>query len=58
MLCLFYDSIYLGLTSSHKVGRMMMNSELVMDDPAHTAHLQTLEYAVVSDSSSEIQELV
>jgi hypothetical protein len=38
---------------------MMMNIRgLVMDDPAHTAHLQTLEYAVVSDSGSEIQELV
>jgi len=48
-----------GLTSPHKVGRMMMNiCGLILDDPEHTTHLQTLEFAARTNSSSEIEEVV
>jgi len=46
------------LTSLHKVGRMMMNIRgLIMDDPEHTVHLQTLEFADRHRSGSEIEEM-
>jgi hypothetical protein len=46
-----------GLTSPHKVGRMMMNIRgLIMDDPVHTTHLQTLEFATWTNAGSEIEE--
>jgi hypothetical protein len=45
------------LTSLHKVGRMMMNIHgLIMDDPEHTVHLQTLEFADRNCSGSETEE--
>ncbi|KIM76116.1 hypothetical protein PILCRDRAFT_13023 [Piloderma croceum F 1598] len=41
------------------VGRMMMNIRgLILDDPEHTTHLQTLEFAARTNSSSEIEEVV
>jgi hypothetical protein len=40
-------------TPSHKVGRMMMNLRgLVLDDPEHTAHLQTLQFAAYNNTDS------
>ena len=37
---------------------MMMNLRgLILDDPEHTAHLQTLEFARHHDSSLEEQEV-
>jgi hypothetical protein len=45
------------LTLLHKVGRMMMNIRgLIMDDPEHTVHLQTLDFADRHCSGSEIEE--
>jgi len=45
------------LTSLHKVGRMMMNIRgLIVDDPEHTLHLQTLEFTNRHRSGSEIEE--
>jgi len=42
---------------SISVGRMMMNIRgLIMDDPEHTVHLQTLEFADRHCSGSEIEE--
>jgi hypothetical protein len=39
------------------VGRMMMNIRgLIMDDPEHTVHLQTLEFASCHDSGLETEE--
>jgi hypothetical protein len=47
-----------GLTSSHKVGRLMMNIRgLIMDDPEHTVHLQTLQFAAHTNPGSEIDEV-
>jgi len=40
--------------ASIAVGRMMMNIRgLVLDDPAHTMHLQTLQFAAPSGATSE-----
>jgi hypothetical protein len=51
-ICCIWD-----LISLHKVGRMMMNIRgLIMDDPEHTVHLQTLEFADSNCSGSEIKE--
>jgi hypothetical protein len=42
-----------GLTSSRKVGRMMMNIRgLIMDDSKHTVHLQALQF-INADSNFE-----
>jgi len=42
---------------SISVGHMMMNIRgLTMDDPEHTMHLQTLEFANHHNSGSEIEE--
>ncbi|KIM89581.1 hypothetical protein PILCRDRAFT_1925 [Piloderma croceum F 1598] len=39
------------------VGRMMMNIRgLIMDDPEHTTHLQTLQFATRTHAGSEIEE--
>ncbi|KIM82052.1 hypothetical protein PILCRDRAFT_820951 [Piloderma croceum F 1598] len=39
------------------VGRMMMNIRgLILDDPEHTVHLKTLQFAASPNSVSEIQE--
>ncbi|KIM90152.1 hypothetical protein PILCRDRAFT_173363 [Piloderma croceum F 1598] len=39
------------------VGRMMMNIRgLILNDPEHTMHLRTLEFASCHDSDSEIEE--
>ena len=36
---------------------MMMNIRgLIMDDPEHTTHLQTLQFATQTDAGSEIEE--
>jgi hypothetical protein len=44
------------LTSAQKVSRMMMNIRgLIMEDPEHTIHLQTLEFAVRTNPGSEIE---
>ena len=55
-LVLFCNCI-LCLTLPHKVGRMMMNIRgLIMDDPEHTTHLQTLQFATRTHAGSEIEE--
>jgi len=44
--------------ASVAVGRMMMNIRgLVLDDPEHTVHLQTLQFARQTNSSTEMDEL-
>jgi hypothetical protein len=54
-LCLFRDDIF-GLTSPHKVGRMMMNIRgLIMGDPEYTVHLQTLQFAARTNPDSDIE---
>ena len=46
-----------GLTSPHKVGRMMMNIRgLIMDDPEYTVHLQTLQFATRNNADPEMIE--
>ena len=46
-----------GLTSSHKVGRMMMNLRgLILQDPGHTTHLKTLEFVANANSVSKIED--
>jgi len=43
--------------ASVAVGRMMMNIRgLIMEDPEHTTHLQTLQFATRINASSEIEE--
>ncbi|KIM83163.1 hypothetical protein PILCRDRAFT_7563 [Piloderma croceum F 1598] len=43
--------------TSIAVGRMMMNLRgLILDDPEHTAHLQTLQFVVCTRSGSDIEE--
>jgi hypothetical protein len=52
-----FEIAFFGLTSPHKVGRMMMNIRgLIMEDPEHTVHLQTLQFAARTDAGSEIEE--
>ena len=47
---------FLNLTSPHKVGRMIMNIRgLILDDPEHTVHLQTLQFARRTHSGSNIE---
>jgi hypothetical protein len=47
------DEIF-GLTLPLKLGRLMMNLRgLVLDDPEHTVHLQTLQFAA---RDTEIEE--
>ena len=56
-LVLFRNCNSFCLTSPHKVGRMMMNIRgLIMDDPEHTTHLQTLQFATRTNAGSEIEE--
>jgi hypothetical protein len=52
---LFHDKeFYLKL--AQKVSRMMMNIRgLIMEDPEHTIHLRTLEFAVRTNPGSEIE---
>jgi hypothetical protein len=46
----------LYLTLSHKVGRMMMNIRgLILDDPEHTVHLQTLQFAARMKTDSDAE---
>jgi hypothetical protein len=48
---------FFHLTLLHKVGRMMMNIRgLILDDPEHTTHLQTLRFAHSANSGLEIEE--
>jgi hypothetical protein len=55
-LVLFRNHIF-GLTSLHQVGRMMMNIRgLVMEDPEHTMHLKTLQFAARTNAGSEVEE--
>jgi len=43
--------------TSIAVGRMMMNIRgLVLDDPEHTVHLQTLQFTARTGPGSEIEE--
>jgi hypothetical protein len=43
--------------SPYKVGRMMMNIHgLIMNDPEHTVHLQTLQFATWINAGSEVEE--
>jgi hypothetical protein len=45
-----------GLTSLKKVGHMMMNIRgLIVDDPEHTVHLQTLQFATRHKSGSVVE---
>jgi hypothetical protein len=56
VLCLFHNKVF-GLTSPYKVGRMMMNIRgLILEDPEHTLHLQTLQFDhdTVTDSDTHI----
>jgi hypothetical protein len=49
---------FFGLTSPLKVGRMMMNIRgLILDDPEHTVHLRTLQFAAPSNSGSDVEEV-
>jgi len=44
--------------TSIAVGRLMMNIRgLIMDDPEHTVHLQTLQFAAHTNPGSEIDEV-
>ncbi|KIM74561.1 hypothetical protein PILCRDRAFT_828121 [Piloderma croceum F 1598] len=44
--------------TSIAVGRMMMNLRgLILDDPEHTTHLQTLQFAGRTHSGSDIEEI-
>ena len=44
------------LKLAQKVSRMMMNIRgLIMDDPEHTIHLSTLEFATRTNPGSEIE---
>jgi hypothetical protein len=46
------------LIAPHKVGRMMMNIRgLVLDDPKHTTHLHTVQFAPGFDLGIEIEEV-
>ena len=46
------------LTSPYKVGHMMMNiCGLILEDPEHTVHLQTLQFGAGTNSSSQIEEV-
>jgi hypothetical protein len=57
MLYLFYAEMF-GLNLPHQVGRMMMNIRgLIMGDPEHTTHLQTLQFAAPANAGSEIEEV-
>jgi len=43
--------------ASIAVGRMMMNIRgLIMEDPEHTVHLQTLQFAARTNAGSEVEE--
>jgi len=43
--------------ASVAVGRMMMNIRgLIMEDPEHTTHLQTLQFVTRTNAGSEIEE--
>jgi len=45
------------LTIAHKVGRMMMNIRgLIMVDPEHTTHLQTLQFNRPANLDADIDE--
>jgi hypothetical protein len=56
----FYDDIWVSPQRlPHKAGRMMMNIRgLILDDPEHTVHLRTLQFAARTNSTSEIDEEV
>jgi hypothetical protein len=44
--------------TSVAVGRMMMNIRgLILDDPEHTVHLQTMQFTTSSNSGAEIEEV-
>jgi len=44
--------------TSVAVGRMMMNIRgLILDDPEHTVHLRTLQFAAPSNSGSDVEEV-
>ena len=52
-----FEIAFFGLTSPHKVGRMMMNIRgLIMEDPEYTVHLQTLQFAARTNAGSEVEE--
>jgi hypothetical protein len=52
LLVLYY--LWLLLTLPHQMGRMMMNLRgIIFDDPEHTVHLQTLQFAAGPGSEDE-----
>jgi hypothetical protein len=58
--CVMFEVSWLDfwLSSSHKVGRMMMNIRgLIMDDPEHTIHLQTLQFVARTNPGSDTEEI-
>jgi hypothetical protein len=63
-MCGFYGGVpsllcdeICDLTSSHKVGRIMMNIRgLIMDDPEHTVHLQTIQFTTRTNLCAEIED--
>ena len=53
----FVCDVIFDLTLPHEVGRMMMNLRgLILDDPEHTTHLQTLEFVQHTNTGSQAEE--